>query len=301
MIERIVGPGDPRIALYRDLTDPELLTSHGLFVAEGRLVVQRVLDDRRPAIRSLLLNEASFRALAPALPSDDDALPIYVANTDEFRAITGHHIHRGCLALVERPAPRTAEELCRSWGPASAGPADGPPDLRLPSGHPGRQSRGEGGHDDNSVVIVLEGVGNPDNVGGVFRNAAAFGAGGVLLSPTTCDPLYRKAIRTSMAATLRVPFARVTPWPAGLDQLRACGFSVVALTPREPSVPLSTFARNPHPDRIALLVGTEGDGLSAAVDTFADTRVRIPISGAVDSLNLAVAVGIALHTLRALS
>ena len=149
-------------------------------------------------------------------------------------------------------------------------------------------------------LVVLEGVTNADNVGGVFRNAAAFGAGGVVLSPTCCDPLYRKAIRTSMGAVLQVAFARADEWPAALDQIRAAGFTIVALTPREPSIALDVFAAAPVGEKIALVAGTEGPGLTPEVEAMADHRVRIPIGAAVDSLNLAVAVGIALHALRRL-
>ena len=149
-------------------------------------------------------------------------------------------------------------------------------------------------------VVVLEGVANADNVGGAFRNAAAFGVDAVVLSPTCCDPLYRKAIRTSMGAALRVPFARAgaAEWPAALGRLRAAGFTLVALTLREPSETLDAFAARARPARLALIVGTEGAGLSAAVESSADVRVRIPIRGDVDSLNLASAVGIALYALR---
>ena len=145
--------------------------------------------------------------------------------------------------------------------------------------------------------MILEGVSNPDNIGGVFRNAAAFGAGGVLLSPTCCDPLYRKAIRTSMGATLRVPFARLDDWPAAIERVHQAGFTVVALTPREPAEALEDYAP-PRQRRIALVVGTEGAGLTSTVEAAADVRVRIRMSDTVDSLNVAVATGIALHALR---
>jgi tRNA G18 (ribose-2'-O)-methylase SpoU len=131
----------------------------------------------------------------------------------------------------------------------------------------------------------------------VFRNAAAFGAGGVILSPQCCDPLYRKAIRTSMAATLRVPFVRAETWPVPLEQCRAAGFTIAALTPRSPSMTLDTFVERRAGRRVALVLGTEGAGLSDAVEHTADVRVRIPIRREVDSLNLAVACGIALSRL----
>jgi tRNA G18 (ribose-2'-O)-methylase SpoU len=139
-------------------------------------------------------------------------------------------------------------------------------------------------------------VTNADNVGGVFRNVAAFGAGGVMLSPTCCDPFYRKAIRTSMGATVRVPFARFDDWPGGLEDVRATGFTLVALSPRGPSTTLDALVES-RPTRVALLLGSEGEGLSEAALSAADLSVRIPITDAVDSLNLAVASGIALSRL----
>ena len=267
MIQRVSGSGDPGVALYRDVADAELLRLRGLFVAEGRLVVQRVLEDPAYAVQSVLLSDAASHALEPLLTAVRLDLPIYICEAADFLGITGHNIHRGCLALVERPASKTIADLIR------------PPVSPC------------------ATVVVLEAVTNADNVGGVFRNVAAFGADGVVLSPTTCDPLYRKAIRTSMAATLRVPFARLDAWPAGLDELHSAGFTIVALTPREPSATLDAFVSERRPGKIALLVGTEGAGLSADAESMADVRVRIPISPGVDSLNLAVAVGIALHRL----
>ena len=264
----IVDPADPRIAPYRLLSDSALLQSQGLFIAEGRLVVRRLIESGGWAVRSLLVNPAAAASLQSAFALLDEAVPIYVCETRDFLGVTGHDIHRGCLALVERPPARRVADVLATSDRATALPR---------------------------VVVVLEGVTNADNVGGVFRNAAAFGAGAVLLSPTCCDPLYRKAIRTSMAATLFVPYARVDSWPGGLDALRMHGYTIVALTPREPSVTLEAFAATARPARVALLVGTEGEGLTAAVEDAADVRVRIPISTRVDSLNLSVATGIALN------
>ncbi len=266
MIERIKGHLDPRVAEYRDVAEPELVKSRGLFVAEGRSVLQRVIEAERYQVRSVLVNDAAFRSLEPSLTRLGQRVPVYICDAGEFPAITGHNLHRGCLALVERPLPSTLNDLL----------AEAPPRARL---------------------VVLEGVTNADNVGGVFRNAAAFGAHAVLLSPTCCDPLYRKAIRTSMAATLRVPFARFDEWPEGLKVLHAHGFALVALTPRMPSDALDDFASGSGPTRLALLVGTEGEGLSPDAEALADYRVRIPIAPQIDSLNLAVAAGIALHRL----
>ena len=263
-LERIDGPDDPRVEEYRHVSEPELVRVRDLFIAEGRLVVRRLIEDGRHRVRSLLLSDSALRGLQPSLAALAPDVPIYVCGAADFVGITGHDLHRGCLALAARPEPPPIDELL-----ASA-----------------------------RTAIVLEGVGDADNVGGVFRNAAAFGAGAVLLSPTCCDPLYRKAIRTSMAATLRVPFARFDQWPAALSCVRAHGFTVVALTPREPSESLDAFASRPRPEKLAILVGTEGAGLTPAVEAAADARVRIPIREDVDSLNLAVAVGIALYRLH---
>ena len=134
-------------------------------------------------------------------------------------------------------------------------------------------------------------------MGGVFRNAAAFGADAVLISPGSCDPLYRKTIRTSMAAALSVPFAMAAPWPTALAAVRAAGFHVVALTLRKPSLTLEAFAAMPPPRRLALLIGAEGPGLSETAMACVDSRLRIPMTDAVDSLNLAVATGIVLSRL----
>ena len=239
------------------------MRSRGLFVAEGRLIVGRVIDAARHQVQSVLVNEAALRDLEPKLLGLPSEVPIFVGDAAQLADIAGYDVHRGCLALVHRPADVPVEHLLAS----------------APS------------------LVVLDAVTNPDNVGGVFRNAAAFGAGGVLLSPTCCDPLYRKAVRTSMGATLRVPFAYADDWPGGLTRLKAAGFRLVALTPRDPSETLDAFAARPRAKRLALVVGTEGAGLTAAVERAADDRVRIPISDRVDSLNVAVAAGIALHAL----
>jgi tRNA G18 (ribose-2'-O)-methylase SpoU len=265
-LTRIDSTDDPRIAEYREIPDAELVRARGLFVAEGRRVVGRVLQDRRFRVHSILVNDAARTQLEAALNTLDADVPVYLCEADDFLAITGYNIHRGCLALVERLPATPIDALVENA----------------------------------TTIVVLEGVTNADNVGGVFRNAAAFGPGGVvgvLLSPTCCDPFYRKAIRTSMGAVLRVPFARAERWPAAIDEVRAAGFTIVALTPREPSQTLAAFQSRPRPERVALIVGTEGAGLTPEVEAAADYRVRIPTSGEVDSLNLAVAAGIALYEL----
>jgi tRNA G18 (ribose-2'-O)-methylase SpoU len=262
-IIRIDQLDDPRIEDYRNVSDAELLRRRNLFVGEGRLVVGRLLAERYRVV-SLLLNNASLRALETSLAKLDARTPIYVCDTHEFASITGFNLHRGCLALAERPAVRAADEIA----------------------------------DRSNLLLVLEAVTDADNVGSAFRNAAAFGVGGVLVSPTCCDPLYRKAIRTSMGCTLRVPYARVVNWPADLETFKKKGFQIVALTPAVCAVDLAAFVPEAG-QRLAVLVGSEGPGLSAPAQAIADVRVRIPIHPEVDSLNLGTAIGVALYRLTA--
>jgi len=265
-VVRLDGLDDARFAdreLYRVIADHEQLRARGLFVAEGRLVVQRLIERRPDLARSLLVNDTAYRALQSTAVD----VTAYVCDTADFETLTGYNIHRGCLALASRP-PRLAIE-----------------DLLATA---------------RSLVLV-EDVGNADNVGGIFRNAAAFGVGGVILSGGSADPLYRKSIRTSMGAVLGVPFttAAVDEWSAMLTALRQHGFQVVALTPEPSALDIDSFARTSRGDRVALLVGTEGAGLTRQSQATADVRVRIPIHAVVDSLNVSVATGIALHRLAA--
>ena len=262
-IVRLGSLDDPRLAEYRSIGDPDLLHTRGLFVAEGRLVVERLVESRRYRIRSLLLSEAALAALRATVDPIGDEVTVFVCETGAFRDLTGLNIHRGCLALVERAALPNVIELTSSA----------------------------------KTMVIIEGLANPDNVGGVFRCAAAFGVDAVVLSPSCCDPLYRKAVRTSMAATLRVPFARMAEWPHGLNRLREQGVVIAALTTRPPALCLDDVAAMGRPNRLALLLGSEGLGLSAEVLRLADLHVRIPMAEAVDSLNVAVAAGIALSRL----
>ncbi len=249
---------------FRNLSDGALMRERGLFVAEGRLVVRRVIEESEYRVHSVLLNEATRRALSDVLDQLPPDTPVHVQPTEAFREITGFTFHRGCLALVHRPPASTVDSIVNGSPP----------------------------------IVMLEGVTDADNVGSVFRNAAAFGVAGVLLSPGCCDPLYRKAIRTSMAAVLRVPFARASDWPAVIRRLQAQGFTVTVLTPRESAETVDAFARRVRGTKVALVIGTEGAGVSAATAAVADAHVRIPMAGGVDSLNLSVASGIALFALR---
>jgi tRNA G18 (ribose-2'-O)-methylase SpoU len=209
------------------------------------------------------VTETAGRALAASLVQLPGSVPVYVCAPDVMSTLAGFNIHRGCVALAERPA---ASDLDAILG-------------------------------ESRLLVVLEAVTDADNVGAVFRNAAAFGVDAVLLSPDACDPLYRKAIRTSMAATLRIPFARFDDWPGQLLALGRAGFTLVALTPAAPSETLAQFCAAPRPSRLALLVGTEGAGLTAGALAAATRRVRIPINERIDSLNLAAATAVVLSRL----
>jgi tRNA G18 (ribose-2'-O)-methylase SpoU len=287
---------DDRLAWYRGVGDPELLLRGGRFVAEGRLVVERLLRSSRFATESVLVTPAALAALEATLGPWLDRLPIYVVPLETLVALTGYNIHRGALAIGIRPEGKGAE--------LSGGRHQRRGTL-LPTPVPQRDlaSRPTGtagaGVDDlvaePGVLVVLERLANADNVGGIFRSALAFGAAAVLLDPTTCDPLYRKAIRTSMGATLEVPFARADDWPAALGELRAAGGSLLALCPSSDAVDLSEAGDLLARPRVALMIGNEGTGLSDAALAAADARLRIPIAPAVDSLNAATAAGIALY------
>lgn len=258
--ELIRDAADPRIADYAHLGDPASLRAHGLFVAEGRLVVERLVAAGRFRVRSLLLTPAAADALADRLPVP--RCPVYLAARPVVASLTGFSFHQGCLALAERGA-----------------------DLPVAALTAGRR------------LLAIEGVGNPDNVGGLFRVAGAFGLDGVLIDAATADPLYRKAVRTSMGAAVRVPFARTSAFVEALAALRT-SLTIVALTPRSPAVPLRDYQRTRAVDAgMLLLVGAEGPGLSDEALRVADVRVSIPLAPDVDSLNVVVAAGIAMATL----
>jgi tRNA G18 (ribose-2'-O)-methylase SpoU len=259
LIHEIDRPDDPRLEPYRHVGDPHWLRQRNRFVAEGRLVVAR-LCEMGHALDSLLVTPAASAALAAAAPID---CPVYVAPPEILERVTGFDFHRGCLAIATRLPERSLDDFAAA--------------RRL---------------------VILEGVGNPDNVGGIFRAAAALGAGGVLLGPGSADPLYRKAVRTSMGAALRVPFAALDDWPDGLQATARMGFTIAALSPSGLQT-LDEFAASiPAPARVALLAGAEGSGLTPAAMAVADATVRIPIDPRSDSLNVVVAVAIALQRLR---
>jgi tRNA G18 (ribose-2'-O)-methylase SpoU len=263
LTEDVFDVADPRLADYRNVPDGELLHRRGLFVAEGRLVVTRLLAGSRFRARSVLVTLTARQSLAGVLGARPD-LPVYVVPQGVMNAVSGFDVHRGCLAIGERP-PRAA------WG-AVAGAA--------------------------RTFLVLERVANADNVGGVFRNAAALGGDAVLLDAASTDPLYRKAIRTSMGAVLQVPFARLAPWPDALDDLRASGVTIVGMTPSAAAPPLADVAGRLRGRRMAILLGHEGEGLTRAALDRCDTLASIPMSAGTDSINVSTASAIALYELR---
>ena len=257
---RIDHPDDPRIAGFRDIRERDLAGRQGLFVAEGEVVLNVLMSDRslcRPV--AFLLDSKRVEGLAGVLARAADHTPVYVASQTVLDSIAGFHLHRGILALGEKPAVESQETCLQVTGP-------------------------------DAVVVAACGIGNHDNMGGIFRNAAAFGAGAVLLDAHCCDPFYRKAIRVSVGAVLRTPMATGLDAMAMVVGLKAAGFEVLALTPGA-SEPLDGVPRG---GRVAIVLGPEGPGLSSAVIERCRS-VGIPMSGGFDSLNVAVASGIALH------
>ncbi len=246
----------PELDPYARIRERDLVRRDGFFVAESEVVVRVLVLRSRFRVRSLLLEENKTDALRDVLAALPASVPAYLAPQTVMNDLVGFPIHRGVLALGER------------------GDAHDPSTVLERPG----------------VVVGLVGLTNHDNVGGIFRNTAAFGASGVLLDPATCDPLYRKAIRVSVGGVLLTPFARCPSPFAMIDLLEARGWEVIALSPRGEE---TLDALPPHPRR-ALLLGTEGDGLPEAVLARA-RRVRISMAPALDSLNVAVASGIALH------
>ncbi|MFB4299259.1 TrmH family RNA methyltransferase [Actinomadura sp. NTSP31] len=262
----VTSPTDPRLADYTRLRDVNLRKSleaeHGLFLAEGEKVIRRAVAAGHP-VRSLLMARRWTASLADVLDSVD--APVYVADDAVLEGVTGFPVHRGALASLERlPLP--------------------PVDAVVK---------------DARRILVLEDIVDHTNVGAIFRCAAALGVDAAVLAPRCADPLYRRSVKVSMGAVFALPYARMTDWHNGLAGLRAHGFQILALTPSAGAVPLDSV---PPADRRALLLGSEGDGLSSRWLDEADHRVRIPmnetaLSRGVDSLNVTAAAAIACYTL----
>lgn len=259
-IIRIESPDDPRIAGFRDIRERDLTGRQGLFVAEGEVVLRVLASPRsRCRTRAVLLAENRVEGLRAILEGLPERTPIHVAAQGVLDAIAGFALHRGILALGEKPAAEGLEVLLSRTG-------------------------------ERALVVLACGIGNHDNMGGLFRNAAAFGADAMLLDADCCDPFYRKAIRVSVGAALRTPMAVGLDAIETVETLKAAGFAVLAMTP---SASL-TLDQAPRGGRIAIVLGSEGPGLPEALIARC-TPIGVRMSGGFDSLNVAVAGGIALH------
>lgn len=260
---------DPRLADYANLTDVALRTrlepERGLFMAEGARVIERALRAGL-RLRSILVADDRVEQALTMLRASDAAEPteieVYVGPPALVNGVTGYRVHRGFLAAVHRPAPRSVAAVIEA--------AD--------------------------RILILEDLVDHTNVGAAFRSAAALGFDAVLLSPRCADPLYRRSVKVSMGAVLSVPWAVADGWPQPLDDLSAAGVHLAALTPSPSARNLADLARTP-PDRLALMIGTEGDGLTAAAIARAHSAVRIPMFAEVDSLNAAAATAVACYAL----
>ncbi len=258
----IDDPNDPRVAAYRDIKERDLVGRQRLFIAEGETVLRAFVRDAPQRVRSLLIDGKRIDKLGEVLAGLPPEVPVHVAGQVVIDAIAGFHLHRGVLAVGAKPDPPSAEALLARTGP-------------------------------RAVVLVLMGVANHDNLGGIFRNAAAFGVDGVILDGDCCDPFYRKAIRVSIGATLSVPTAWLTRGEDVVALLSRYSFQGLALSPAAGE----TLADLTPPARAAVLLGAEGPGLSRAVLDRVRT-VGIPMANGFDSLNVATTSGIVLHHLR---
>ncbi|HEY5833610.1 TrmH family RNA methyltransferase [Streptomyces sp.] len=256
-------PADPRLADYTSLTDVELRRrrepAEGLFIAEGEKVIRRALAAGY-RMRSMLLSPKWTDPMRDVI--EGATAPVYEVTPALAEEVTGYHVHRGALASMHRkPLPFPADLLAAA-----------------------------------RRVVVMEAVNDHTNIGAIFRSAAALGMDAVLLSPDCADPLYRRSVKVSMGAVFSVPYARLTTWPQDLTAVvRVAGFPVLALTPAPDATDLTTLT---PPPRLALLLGAEGSGLTPHALAAADTRVRIPMSHDIDSLNVAAAAAVAFYAVN---
>jgi tRNA G18 (ribose-2'-O)-methylase SpoU len=274
----ITDPGDERVRDYFALTDVALRTKvepeRGLYLAESEKVIRRALAaGHRP--RSFLMAERWLTDLADLVErAESEGVPVFVAQAKVIESMTGFHLHRGALASMHRPPLMAPTVLLQN--------------ASLHNAFAQNASR----------VVILEDIVDHTNVGAVFRSAAALGVDAVLITPRCADPLYRRAVRVSMGTVFQVPWTRIDPWPGGLKVLRDNGFTVAAFALTDDATSLDDLASD-QPERLALIFGTEGDGLSRRAVEGADLVVKIPMAGGVDSLNVAAASAVALWALRA--
>jgi tRNA G18 (ribose-2'-O)-methylase SpoU len=308
-------PSDPRLADYARLTDVRLRTSmesaHGLFVAEGEKVIRRAVAAGF-GVRSMLVTPDRLATLADVAGYCPG--PVYVISHEVAERVTGYRVHRGALASMTRRALPSVKALLAGGATGGGGGSghgdgmDGGVTDGGMTGPGGPGTRADGRMAGTGVprvprrIVILEDLVDHGNVGGIFRCAAALGVDAVILSPRCADPLYRRAVKVSMGAVFAIPYARMADWRGGLAEIRAAGFTLLALTPDQSAVPLD---RVPAAGRVALLLGTEGDGLSSRWLAEADMAVCVPMSAGamalgVDSLNVVAAAAIACHELARL-
>lgn len=261
--ERIVDPNDSRVAGYRDLTDVALRTrtevEDGVFIAESASVIERAIARGYQPI-SVLMEDKWRDRMNPILEAAGD-FPVFLGDRDVLESITGFHVHRGALALIQRP----------------------------PSPSVGSVIEGA------RRLIIAEDIVDHTNVGAIIRSAAGLGFDGFLVTPRCADPLYRRSVRVSMGTVFDLPWTRLRNWPGDLGDLRRAGFTIAAITPGAGATPIDRFEA---PERLAVIVGTEGDGLSTSALDEADIRLGIPMANGVDSLNVAAAAAVVCWQLR---
>ncbi|MFH8790117.1 TrmH family RNA methyltransferase [Streptomyces roseoverticillatus] len=261
----IDDPADPRLHDYTGLTDVELRRrrepAEGLFIAEGEKVIRRARHAGYE-MRSMLLSAKWVDVMRDVI--EEAPAPVYAVSPELAERVTGYHVHRGALASMQRKPLPTAAELLRT----------------------------------TRRVAVMEAVNDHTNIGAIFRSAAALGMDAVLLSPDCADPLYRRSVKVSMGAVFSVPYARLETWPRDLEIVREAGFRILALTPDEKATSIDAAA--PHRlDRVALMLGAEGSGLSTRALMAADEWVRIPMAHGIDSLNVGAAAAVSFYAVTA--
>lgn len=260
----VADAADPRLDDYRGLTDTALRAvsepAGGLYIAESTKVIARAVASGHVP-RSVLTQERRIEEIRGIVGDLD--VPVYVVPDEVAEAVTGFAVHRGTIASMHRPALPTVGEVL----------------------------------DGAEVVLILENIGDHTNVGAAFRAAAGLGADAVLVSPGGADPLYRRSVRVSMGTVFQVPWTRITDWESAIADLHAADFDIAALALRDDAVTLDAYVAD-RPERVALVMGSEGDGLSRTALEGADHVVTIPMSGGVDSLNVASAAAVALWALQ---
>ncbi|MFF1835756.1 TrmH family RNA methyltransferase [Streptomyces sp. NPDC058231] len=283
-------PDDPRLNDYTDLTDVELRRrrepAEGLFIAEGEKVIRRALQAGYE-MRSMLLSAKWVDVMRDVI--DEAPAPVYAVTPELAERVTGYHVHRGALASMQRkPLPTPAELLAANRRPAVEPDGDRTGGAALSPGRPEGAVR---------RVAVFEDIVDHANVGAAFRNAAALGVDAVLLTPRCADPLYRRSVKVSMGGVFQVPWTRLESWPKDVEVLRSAGFTVAAFCLSDRAITLDELAARKD-EKLALVFGTEGAGLTPGTLAAVDEHVRIPMDAGVDSLNVAAASAVAFYATR---